>query len=567
MKKLLLAILLLSIAPAMVADNCCSSSSGKNCNACCPIEDKCCPESCETNCEPNGCCPEDCKDLDPCDCRVSSQSFFRVRPHFQGASPEKVSMYRLERIYARIDGKHGAFQVVPFGGRTTNSRRFATFFTPFCKAELIVAEDPDEDRDIDATAFNIFTENSFTSGNAFKSLICLRPRQSTAGVGLSWRQKLSRNGEEEKGFWFEVSLPITHVRNTMDLSENVLQSGGGAVTSGTKPNLSKIAQPNMTTAFQQQAFNFGRIPCDCGDGLTKTSVADVDLRVGYGWKSESMCHLESYFGILIPTGNKVRGCNMFEPIVGHDHHVGFEFGNAGGFRIWANEEKEREVWIETAIHSIYLNKNTQRRSFDVLYKPWSRYLPVYCNIAQAQQAVDASNPAIYTPGINVFTQDVEVHGRFQRTYNTAFVFNGSQFSGEAGYNFFCRDGECVELCNWCDTVAFVSCNAQVGESIGATNRFRTIDKCNGDCPGENAVVSNVVQEDFYNKNTIKQADLDLNSAAAPCQTQHTFYANLGYRWDDIEYPIFVGIGGSYEFAPDNTGLDRWLVWGKIGVSY
>jgi len=561
MKKFLLAILLLSIAPAMLADNCCSSNSSASCNACCPVEESCCPKSCENSCEPNGCCPEDCGDLDSCDCRVSSQSFFRVRPHFQGASPEKVSMNRLDRIYTRVEGKHGAFQIVPFGGRTAKSRRFATYFTPFCKAELLVAEDGDNnpDRDIDATAFNIFTENA-----DFKSRICLRPRQSTAGVGLSWRQRLSCSGEEEKGFWFEVSLPITHVRNTVGLSENVLEKGGGIIAESTDTNLNKIAQPNMTTAFQQAAFKFGRIPCNCGDGLTKTGVADVDLRVGYGWKSESMCHLESYLGVLIPAGNKVRGCNIFEPIVGHDHHVGFEFGNAGGFRVWANEEKEREVWVETAIHSIYLNKNTQRRSFDVKYKPWSRYLPVYCNFAQAQQANTDQNPALYTQGINVFTQDVEVHGRFQRTYNTAFVYNSCRFSGEAGYNFFCRDAECVELCNWCDTVAFVSCGSQSGSDvIGVANRFRTITHCNNDCLGSDSSFS----EDQYNENTIKQADLDLNSAAAPCQTQHTFYANLGYRWDDIEYPTFVGVGGSYEFAPDNTGLNRWLVWGKVGMSY
>lgn len=566
MKKLLLAILLLSVAPAMVADNCCSSNSSNSCSSCCPVDESCCPKSCETSCEPNGCCPDECDDLDACDCRVSSQSFFRVRPHFQGASPEKVAMNRLERIYKRIEGKHGSFQIVPFGGRTLKSRRFASYFTPDCKAELVVAEDPnDTDRDIDASAFNIFTADQ-----NFKSRICFRPRQSTAGVGLSWRQKLSRNQDEEKGFWFELSMPITHVRNTMDLSESVIEDGSGVVAASTDSALNAIAQPNMTTAFQQQAFNFGRIPCNCGDGLTKTGLADVDLRIGYGWKHESMCHLESYLGILIPAGNKVKGCNLFEPIVGHDHHVGFEFGSAGGFRVWANEEKEREIWMETAIHSIYLNKNTQRRSFDVKYKPWSRYLPVYCNIAQAQQALDDNNTSIYTPGINVFTQDVKVHGRFQRTYNTAFVFNGSHFSGEAGYNFFCRDAECVELCNWCETVAPLYCDAQGinNATPGATNRFRTIRDCNNDCVNTDNYENNgVVQEDFYTANSIKQSDLNLNSAAAPCQTQHTFYANLGYRWDDIEYPTFVGLGGSYEFSPDNSGLNRWLVWGKIGMSY
>jgi len=579
-------MLLMSVAsPAILADDCCdidnncgtragSCSIGGSCNACCPISDKCCPKTCQNNCTPNGCCPEACDTLDPCDYRVSAQSFFRVRPQFQGASPEKVAMWRLDRIYTREGGKHGSFQIVPFGGRTGKSRRLASYFMPFGKTELLVAEDEMDnlDRDIDATAFNIFTKDS-----NFKSRICFRPEQSTAGVGLSWRQKLSRN-DEEKGFWFEASMPITHVRNSMNLSETVIEGGDGA-----DDTRLSFAQPNMTTAFQQAAFNFGRIPCGCNNDLTKTGLADVDLRVGYGWQKEDMCHLESYIGVSIPTGNKVKGCNMFEAIVGHDHHVGFEFGTAGGFKIWSDENEEREIRTEFATHSVYFNKNTQRRSFDVKNNPWSRYLPVYCNLAAAQAAQQAGfgglqdqGGSMYTSGINVFTQDVKVSGRFQRTYNTAFVFNSKRFSAEAGYNFFCRDAECVELCNWCSTVAFLDCSAQGSlvsqqtdnEGPGRTNRFRTISQCRFSCVDVVEVEDpvNVVEKD-YNKNVVKREDLDLHSAAAPCQSQHTFYANIGYRWEDISWPTFVGLGGSYEFASDNTGLNRWLVWGKVGVSY
>lgn len=482
-------------------------------------------------------------------------------------------MWRLSRIYAREDGKYGSFQIVPFGGKTGKSRRLASYFMPFCKAELLVKEAgsqsgstaSNEDRDIDATAFNIFT----TDGD-FESRICFRPEQTTAGVGLSWRQKLSRN-DEQKGFWFEVSMPITHVSNKVNLSETVISPGGGVNTS-----VISFAQPNMTTAFQQEKFNFGRIPCNCNDGLSKTGLADVDLRIGYGWHQECMCHLESYVGVLIPTGNKVEACNIFEPIVGHEHHVGFEFGNAGGFRVWANEEKEREIWTEFAVHSIYLNKNTQRRSFDVRNKPWSRYLPVYCNYAAAQAAAAAGagvngGAGMYTSGINVFTQDVEVSGRFQRTYNTAFVFNSSRFSAEVGYNFFARDAECVELCNWSGTVAFLDCQAQTDDQDGMSNYWhgvanasRTINTCNNSDDGD---VPTANLETYYNNRVVKQADLDLNSAAAPCQNQHTLYANIGYRWDEANFPTFVSLGGSYEFSPDNAGLNRWFVWGKVGVSY
>lgn len=569
MKKFLMIILLLGIVPMVVAD-CCETTcnTNSNCNACCVSDVSCC-ENAQAFCEPNGCCAEaDDDDCCSCHCLVSAHTFMNVRPQFQGASPEKISLWRYERMYAREDGKHGAFQIVPFGGRSTEASRMATYFMPFCKSTLVVAESSADDvaRDIDATAFGIFS----VDGN-FQSNISFRPRQSVAGVGLSWRQRLSRN-EEPKGFWFEASMPIEHVRNSVNLCETVINSGGGVIDADEVSN----AQPNMTTAFQQASFLFGRVPCDCdGDGgMSKTGIADLDLRIGYGWKNEGICHLESYIGVLVPTGNKVKGCNIFEPILGHNHHVGFEFGNAMGFRIWSNEEKEREIWMETSIHSIYLNSNWERRSFDVKYKPWSRYLPVYTSFAQAQAAANntptGTGNVNYTPGINVFTQDLKIQGRFQRTLNSALRYQSAHFVAEGGFNFFAQDAECAQLCNWCGTVAFLDCRAQqpnnpastaINPYLGVPTRYRTITNCNFGCN------TSTFSEDTYNAAVITQSDLDFASAAAPAQMLYTFYGTLGYRWDNIEYPVLLTLGGSYEFASDNSGLDRWLIWGKIGMSY
>ena len=40
---------------------------------------------------------------------------------------------------------------------------------------------------------------------------------------------------------------------------------------------------------------------------SKTGVADIEFKVGYEWIQEEPFHLESYLGILIPTGNKPSG--------------------------------------------------------------------------------------------------------------------------------------------------------------------------------------------------------------------------------------------------------------------
>lgn len=534
MKRYLLTLLLLGAVPSVAV----ASSGG-----CCPTTTSCCPTK----------CPDPCKTVDPCDCRCGSHSYFFVRPQFQTASPEKITLWR-DRMMARQDGKYGAFQIVPFGGRSGKARRLATYFTPFCKAELTVLQDPglaDDEWDIDAEHFNIYS-NIEEAAERFNSVISFRPRQSVGGVGLSWRQRLSRN-TENPGFWFEASAPITHVRNSMNLCENIQQELVNTPTTG--------AVSNMCQAFQQDSFCYGRIGNKC-DSNSKTGLADLDLKIGYGFEHD-MCHYEGYVGMLVPTGNSVDAKQVFEPVVGHGKHVGVQFGNAFGFQLWNNDQKERSIWWEANIHGMYLFKKTQKRSFDLLYKPWSRYQIVYKNFEEATKFNAEENALLNahggTPGICVFTQDVRVKPGFQRTINTAWVFNARRFQGELGYNFHCRAAECVKLaCPWTEGPALKSADGD-----GVANRFRTIKYANTECLGTDTTFS----EAQYNRNIITAADLDLNSAAHPAMSSHTLYANLGWRWDERNYPVFLGIGGSYEFGDDNTVLNRWLVWGKFGVSY
>jgi hypothetical protein len=71
----------------------------------------------------------------------------------------------------------------------------------------------------------------------------------------------------------------------------------------------------------------------------------------------------------------------------------------------------------------------------------------------------------------------------------------------------------------------------------------------------------------YLDNVLTIADLDFESAAHPCMFTHTVYGYVGVHFDDWCRPTFMGVGASYEFGPDNSSLDRWMVWGKIGMSY
>jgi len=61
--------------------------------------------------------------------------------------------------------------------------------------------------------------------------------------------------------------------------------------------------------------------------------------------------------------------------------------------------------------------------------------------------------------------------------------------------------------------------------------------------------------------------LDLHSAASPSIISHTLYAFTKYTWNKDKYPMFIGIGGSYEFGRENAVLNRWLLMAKYAISF
>lgn len=525
---------------------------------------------------------------DDCDCEVTGRSFFSVRPPWQASSPERLTMFR-DAMDARIDGRNGAFQVGLFGGRSTRPSRLAKYFFPDCKERLVVSEEQLDDTDILAGHFNIVTAE-----NTFKSIIEIRPRHSFVGVGLNYRQQFAERCDG-RGFFFEVSLPIEHVRNELEFCEQIIQDGGGAqCPPDIIPTLTRSCptdlcdsccptsslecafscdnlQSNMRSAFMQECFKFGRIesgsdcPTDCNTNsrkVTKTSVAGAELRLGYQIVDCPNYNWDGWIGVVLPSGNTPKGIRVFEPIVGYNDHWGLETGASFDVVFWEAECEDRNLTFAFDCHGLYLFNKDEVRSFDLKNKPWSRYMQMYANKEQAQQAADAAavqnlqtSLLLGVPGINVLTQCVRVKPRFSRTFNWGFIYNHCQFRGELGYNFYAREAECVELaCPWQEGPAL---KALTG--AGETDSVQQI--------GDNFSNNNVENVANYDRNVITAADLDLNSAAAPCTMSHTIYGSMGYHWDERCYPTFVGMGASYEITTDNTGMNRWMAWAKVGLSF
>ncbi|MGE0009437.1 MAG: hypothetical protein AB7F19_02755 [Candidatus Babeliales bacterium] len=506
---------------------------------------------------------------------VYGQTFFSVRPEFESAFPEKTVGFR-DRAKARCDGHGGAFQFVPFGGRSTKSKDLMKYFSPGGQTTLVVDSNPDfpvngigsqsdVQRDINPIHFGInYTLNGEPGGPAgrFRSVIQFRPERTVGGLGITYRQYVGRNCDcDDRTWWFEISAPILHVRNKMNLTETLITTSGEPVDGG-----GILSPANMTEAFTGAVeffgtgtrMSFGLINDlrdnnnQTFDGIQSPKSAmrawgsDIELKLGRDWYTSDCVYMGGYVGLHIPASRKPNGRYVFEAIPGFNQHFGFMTGLLAGVEIWRDCDRSLSWEFETN-HRFWI-QNTQVRSFDLKNRPWSRYM-----IVRREDGEIA-------PGINMFTRQMKVHPRYSFDINTGLVYgNDCGFSAELGYNFWARQGERVKLKEPFPpaNLGLVGFDDEGNIDPDFINRLSNI--------GDNNTGANYPLITLPDSG-IRPQDLNLLSAAAPACLSNTIYGALGYAWDDRCYPLFVGLGGSYEFSGKNTALNRWLVWGKFGVS-
>jgi hypothetical protein len=508
---------------------------------------------------------------------VTGRSFFSVRPHYQSASPERVSFFRNDLLSIYKD-EVAAAQIVIYGSRSTSPHLLARYFMPpTCTNNLnepglnnccfnvsefnATSTTPDGFRgnDVEARHFNIRT-----NAGTFKSTVCFEPREEVIGIGLTYRHYLSDKCNDSLGVWFEISTAIERIKHVMNLRETIHDNGGGPVAALGLDNSPFVA--NMTAAFKQPSWKYGRIDdCRCD---ARTGLADIELKFGWNTLDCENYYLGSYFGLVVPAGSRIRSNKVFEPIVGNGHHFGIMFGNSVGFDICEFDCGATLSWRFDS-DSRYLFPNHQPRSLDLVGKPWSRYMETYRNQSDALSAANlvppSSNLALAenagTSGINVFTRCVRVkpHAQFQAT--NAFLIEQDMACGtalvELGLNLFARQAEKIEF----DCCEEFSPALKAAGGLGRTTYARTI---RDNFPGCDVVPG--VPAGSFNYARLRTCDLDAESASHPAVFSYTFYGAVGYRFSD-DCPHFVGLGGSYESASVNTTLHRWTIWAKAVAAF
>ena len=473
-------------------------------------------------------------------------------------------------------------------------------------------------RDINPTWFGIgFSAAQTTAPGRYQSILQFRPRRTVGGLGITYRQYFGRDCDcEDMKWYFELSAPILHVRNKIRLEEtavNVTSFTGAPVAT-----LTAGGPQNMIQALSGLFPIFGgndAVIADGQEGVIATGAAgtmqfglmrntgknnndltgvvvdgnnkrrggysktgtDIELKFGRDYYTSECCHFDGYVGLHIPGSSKPKGHFVFEAVPGFNQHFGFMLGGSSGTEIWRN--CDRSLSWEASTNVRYWIRNTQTRSFDLKNRPWSRYMLVTdTGAGAANVGLDA---ATVFPGINLFTQKFRVHPRFSFDTNVALVYNNDcGFNAEVGWNFWARQGERVSLRNLENNVNAVANGNGTAVLPFVAGRYyvTALDESNNLLPEATNIISNIGNNNSganvplvaaaadLAAYAINVTDINYLSVAAPAALSNIVYGHLGYNWDDRCHPIFVGLGGSYEISKKNTALNRWLVWGKIGVS-
>ncbi len=432
--------------------------------------------------------------------------------------------------YRVIHEKHDAFitvQASPFVQRSTNGDEIARFFLPCNQCDVSVKEDGTGD--IASLWLNLMAPD----GQFFDGSFSINPRRTLIGayinIRINWQPKVGAH------LWSDIAFAAMKSKHELRLCECPSTSAGVAC------DVATICQ-----ALNQEDWEFGRF---CPETQTTSGIDNVEFKFGYDWLfrgQDAPDHISPYFTATAPTGKSGSAECLFEPAVG-GKITGVGFGVIFDYMLYDFDDDEQELAILSDFKYLYGLTSCEKRSFDLCKNgDWSRYL----------QVAHKDAPSNSLPGINLFTQDVQVRLRSRIDWWVAAHYRHKNWDIEVGYDLWWQQQERVTLCD-------LPTGFGIYDMPGDCDINPTTASCATMCQ---SLVYNPIQSDatFVELNV---CDLDIESGTMPRSLTNSVYGAFGYDTHICTLPTLFGLCICYESSVDFNALSNWTVWGKIGVSY
>lgn len=421
----------------------------------------------------------------------------------------------------------------------------AWYFLINCKSELLVSGDINIGdtfvRDVRAEWLNL--------PHNFRGRFSINPKQRQAGCLIEYHQDLIKFFEGVpflEDSWLSISaVPVLWVQNDMNFKQFDMVNTG---TSTTGPN-------NLCQAFNQQAWCFGKI-----DGTrNRTRPAEIRLMLGKTYLSEHNFEIAYYSALTVPLGNKPTPCFLFDSVVGNGQHVGI--GAGAQFQLVLNRAPSLLDWcFYFGLESIFLIRNTQLRTYDLVNKPWSRYM-------QYNRRNGPPNENI--PGVNVLTLKTRVKQFGLFDFTMGMRVKTAHFEYELGYNIWGHSQEQLYLRD-----EFISqCRPEIGiAGVGALNPTAPLDRQVA-TTSSFSTIGTLAPNDVDPKTGepvfvgVRVTDIDLTSAAAGSAINHTLNTAVTFINKGTINDALVGAGFLIAFPQRNGSLFTWTIWAKAAVTF
>ncbi|MFC1894636.1 hypothetical protein ACFLYH_01665 [Candidatus Dependentiae bacterium] len=388
--------------------------------------------------------------------------------------------------------------------------------------------------------------NRGTGAYLLNSKYSFHPYQEIYGIHLNYQQDLDGILD---GLFLKIKTPIVNVKNSMDIKkvEETIPANGNGLIDYLSGNYENLVAGNL-----QEPLKYAKID---GGSHSSSGVADIDLQLGYTFWYKKNSRAALNMAMIIPTGKSVKGDYIFEPVHGNGHHWGIGLGLDTSATMWQNKNFSIEVMLVANYR--YLFEGIEKRTLNFLrpHSPENTLAKAGYYELAGEANTDGNTPL--KPLANLLTRDIRVTPGSQFDGIANLSLSWRRFIFDIGYNLYAKEEERTQLRYLWENDKY----AVAGVTFDTAAAFNIL------TAADNAT-SFAYDGAPANTNAAINADnIDYESIQTPTQVTHKIYGGLGYQCDRYQYPIMLGLGGSYEFVADNTALENWAIWGKLGISW
>jgi hypothetical protein len=507
-----------------------------------------------------------------CLAELRGTSFFSPRSQGTNTARELVGWHRFINKPSPHDW-YGACSITPEYLRSFRARRLAEYF--FGTNNLNISGSEVTTR----TSCDLLADY-FGLSPKFSSNVYITPKMQTFltdfGVYFGCNS-----------WYFRAHTPFVWTENSLCLNELIKDNGLATPFPAHYMTSAALEAPFSSWCQAMKGckdwgntagLQAGRI---CG---SRSAHAFADINCALGWNAVTSEYGHAGFALhtVIPTGNRPCSTFLFEPVIGNGKHWELGLGFDGSGIIWEKDGNQQlEFLVE--MRATHLFKACQRRSFDFVCTTSyqqdtanTNFLTGFASryILLKEFDTDGTYANKLHPAINKTTLRCNVDACIQFDGTFAFGYQYEGFGFDIGYNAWIRSRENIHN---------VECFQE--------NKFgiKGVQNATGDNTQSKATIyGNILSATEPDRSTkqarladaqspifISMSNLNLESAAAPCQFTHKIFWNFSHAWENRERVPYLGCGGEVEFEgyrpknvqPNKPSMAQWGLWLKGGFAF